>query len=81
MSGPTPKVHERYSFRVRWRDADATYVARVKEFPDLEAVSQLGADNALDHIMKRVEEEIARRIIAGDAIPQPEGSLVYGELP
>ncbi len=74
MSGPSPKIHERYSFSVKFmvKENGGSYVAKCREFPMLTGWSDLGLAEAIWSLEERIREEIERRILEGHSIPMPD---------
>ncbi|MFL6334694.1 MAG: hypothetical protein ACJ754_15390 [Pyrinomonadaceae bacterium] len=60
-----------YTYDVAWSDEERTFIARVKEFPSLEAraLSRGGALRALKSVVYAVAKELAD---SGTESPEPE---------
>jgi predicted RNase H-like HicB family nuclease len=68
----------RYTYEVGWSEEERTYVARVKEFPSLEARgdSRGGALRALQSVVYAVAKELSD---SGSEAPEPADAKKGGQ--
>lgn len=64
-----------YTYEAKWSEKDRAYIARVKEFPSLEAHgdSRAGSIRALKSVIAAVVKDLVE---SGEEVPESEG-VVY----